>query len=560
MGNIVFVSSQNRTKAELQRVEDRKTMGRLINGTDLSMSQLEELHVVFNAEYPRGLLTRARFVLENAHVHGGPWELWERVYDTADLQQVLEELAVRLGRARGLHQQERELRTSLSGLPPRSSVSRGSAFFVRAGNMFSTSGNGGDSTFGLQDVAPVKDDLPTERDIEESALSRLLQRRPEPLTALHTVATPDGMSSVVASPPLNSGVGSLLLEVPTMGLRRRPSAIDLALTRSQARQLEECEGLYEPVTFNPSRSQAAVEGPSTVGSPPARMPSLPVRGGSPVIVAGGARGLSPAALAMPNTLFRPLGHDEPDGDSLWASRPPIRTGNPLHNLNGVFGQDVVSDSGSHGGTGTPASAALRLPPTPAQDATSRRKNEPSAIAAVAHHNKPAGLDGGGPLPQYNRVGAPFTFVTTPCLNFEQYILLMHQDIPVEGRLKRIFVICDVDGDGFLNKSDLTVSLTWLFELSECRHLRANPRVMGRFTEGDAEYLRVRQATDQETGRVRSAQLPRLVPTLGDPELRAMAILAAMDVDEDGVLNEEEFREGCKMDYATLQLLSGGGLF
>lgn len=59
----------------------QKMLQSLSKTTHFSFADLQELHHVFYAEYPDGFIARSAFIAENITAHGGPEQLWDRVFD-----------------------------------------------------------------------------------------------------------------------------------------------------------------------------------------------------------------------------------------------------------------------------------------------------------------------------------------------------------------------------------------------------------------------------------------------------------------------------------------------
>lgn len=79
MGSLLSRPSQN--KSHIQKAETERIISELAALTDFSRADLEEMYLVFMYDYPAGVITKADFIRDNANGHGGPEDLWSRVFD-----------------------------------------------------------------------------------------------------------------------------------------------------------------------------------------------------------------------------------------------------------------------------------------------------------------------------------------------------------------------------------------------------------------------------------------------------------------------------------------------
>lgn len=75
-----------RVRGDTRRSEDSSQLLHELHGlTGLPIADLEEMHFLFMRQHPDGFLHRDVFIKDNVKAHGGPPELWNRVFDFASL-------------------------------------------------------------------------------------------------------------------------------------------------------------------------------------------------------------------------------------------------------------------------------------------------------------------------------------------------------------------------------------------------------------------------------------------------------------------------------------------
>ena len=114
---------------------------------------------------------------------------------------------------------------------------------------------------------------------------------------------------------------------------------------------------------------------------------------------------------------------------------------------------------------------------------------------------------------------------TEGMTFSHVMIRLHraQYSPAEKKLKYLFALLDLDGDGIVASDDLTTVLQWLYELKAVQRL-------DNFRKLDVEDVK-------------------------NPRPRAETILTLLDRDHDRLLTQDEFLESCRMDNTLLAMLT-----
>lgn len=82
MGSSIFWGSREARRADHDTTDMLKSLAKELR---MALADLEELHYIFLAQHPDGVITRAQFITDNIAAHGGCEALWDRVFDFAAL-------------------------------------------------------------------------------------------------------------------------------------------------------------------------------------------------------------------------------------------------------------------------------------------------------------------------------------------------------------------------------------------------------------------------------------------------------------------------------------------
>ncbi len=123
--------------------------------------------------------------------------------------------------------------------------------------------------------------------------------------------------------------------------------------------------------------------------------------------------------------------------------------------------------------------------------------------------------------------------------------------PTEKSLKQLFRFVDIAGDGAVDEDELTVIITWCWELNETKEMRVNPEVLLRFCAHIPQIMRAVAAN----APIQLHKLKTLCPGLLDPRIRAKQVMATLDGNNHGAVSEFEFLEKCRADQGFMEVFS-----
>jgi Ca2+-binding EF-hand superfamily protein len=89
MGAAIFWGSKEQRRSDHETTDMLKDLSKEL---DMSLADLEELHYIFIAQHPDGVMLRQVFISDNVGAHGGNEALWDRVFDFAAMNSLDEDL------------------------------------------------------------------------------------------------------------------------------------------------------------------------------------------------------------------------------------------------------------------------------------------------------------------------------------------------------------------------------------------------------------------------------------------------------------------------------------